>query len=164
MGTRATIRLVCNGVSKKWYVQWDGDTLGSMLLRDLQLLLKAFGGDYEVIKRMVANLTAVDEDSKPTKEQIKQLFQFADITVSNKSYEDWYCLLRRCQSSLVNTLTAGYYIEAGADNKQEFNWNLDFDANLFWYDDCPRFPIDQVPADWKAQCSAAIAHDDASQH
>jgi hypothetical protein len=36
----------------------------------------------------------------PTKEQIEECKKFSDITVSEKTLKEWYCLLRKAQGTL----------------------------------------------------------------
>jgi len=152
MGTKATIRLIYKGIKKTWYIQFDGDTLGAMLVRDLKLLLAAFGGDISMLHTMVSNLKLVNAARSPTPEQIELLRQFADLRVSQQSYEDWYCLLRKCQDSLINTLVAGYIVDV-RKAREEYNWVIDFDTNQFYYNDSLRFDLANIPADWVEQCN-----------
>jgi len=155
MGTRGRVTLVSNGVKKTWYVHFDADSLGWMLLRDLKLLLRAVGGKMEIIKMMVDNLKQI-ETGTPTEEEVKLFFEYSDTRVERQSLDSWYCLLRKCQNSLINTLMTGYYVEDRETSHVQFHWVLDFDANEFYYDDCPHFPLDKVPHDWGEQCNEFI--------
>lgn len=49
------------------------------------------------MKKIATKIELVDSQSKPTAEQIEACSEWTDLSVSNQSTEDWYCLLRNAQ-------------------------------------------------------------------
>lgn len=58
------------------------------------------------LKRIVGSFRVHDPDQKPTQDDIQRLSQYTDLSVSSRSTNDWYCLLRKTQGSLIKTLEA----------------------------------------------------------
>jgi hypothetical protein len=51
--------------------------------------------------RLVANrIVLVGEQTKPSADLIEKYRKFADLGVSTRKYEEWYCLLRKTQGDL----------------------------------------------------------------
>ena len=102
MSTRGYLGLKKNGELKGMYNHFDSypsglgvyivDTLNGIDSKDR---IKVLNDTYDFIQ-------LVDEDSKPTKEQIKLCkdSDVANFIVSTKSEDDWYCLLRETQGNL----------------------------------------------------------------
>lgn len=67
----------------------------------------------------------------PTLEDIKALEKYTDLDVSNRSTDDWYCLLRKCQGSLNNDLQSGYLLNHVSF--EEYAYILNFDIKTFDY-------------------------------
>jgi len=64
-------------------------------------------GDWNQLKKNVAKLKLVDEDSIPSEKQINRYLNvYCDTSVSEQSPTDWYCLLRGAQG--VETLWGVY--------------------------------------------------------
>jgi len=97
MGTRGAYGFHKGGVDKITYNHWDSypDGLGDEIAKFIKkTTIKQMNEIFEKI-------ILVDEhNSKPTKEQIKIYKEFADISVSCQSYEDWYCLLYKTKQDL----------------------------------------------------------------
>lgn len=94
MGTRGLYGFRKNGEDKTTYCHYDSypDGLGRSMIEFIQ----EYGLDLnDIYKRIIL----VDEDSKPTERQIKECKNLADLSVSEKSLEDWYCLLRNAQGN-----------------------------------------------------------------
>ena len=51
------------------------------------------------LKKIATNIELVDGKSEPTDKQIKECEKWTDLSVSDKSTNDWYCLLRNAQSN-----------------------------------------------------------------
>ena len=96
MGTRGIFGLYKDGKTKVTYNHLDSypSYLGVNFLKDIK--------EYTVkeISKAFDRIILVDEDKKPTKEQIKQCKKFCNMSVSNQSETDWYCLLRNAQGNI----------------------------------------------------------------
>lgn len=102
MSTRGYLGLKKNGKLKGMYNHFDSypsglgvyivDTLNEIDSKDR---IKVLNDTYDFIQ-------LINEDSKPTKEQIKLCKDsgVANFIVSTKSEDDWYCLLRETQGNL----------------------------------------------------------------
>lgn len=112
MGTRGIMGLVIEGQTKITYNHFDSypSGLGTDVLNGLRLLLTQ--GDGERLVELARNLVVVDEDSKPTPEQIEALAKHADTGVSTGSLQEWYVLLRNLQGDFKATVEAGVMTDA----------------------------------------------------
>lgn len=113
MGTRGAYGFIADGEMKLAYNHWDSypENLGRNIAKQLYELCTVH--DSTSLKALAAAVTLVDGDTKPTKAQQKKLAKFADLTVSERTTEDWYCLLRNLQGDLARTLTdAGFMVDA----------------------------------------------------
>jgi len=65
------------------------------------------------LKTMSDNIELVDEGSKPTEDQICkcQQFRLIDLSVSERSADDWYCLLRKAHGNLELYSKVGLMID-----------------------------------------------------
>jgi hypothetical protein len=52
------------------------------------------------LKKRFKEIVMVAQDSHPTTEQILSCMAWLDLNVSNKTADDWYCLLRKTQGEL----------------------------------------------------------------
>ena len=66
------------------------------------------------LNEIYKNIVLVDEDSQPTAKQIKECKLLADLSVSEQSLNDWYCLLRNAQG---NPQLYGQGLKYMIDNK-----------------------------------------------
>lgn len=96
MGTRGLIGFRFDGKDKLTYNHYDSypsgvgvDILEEIRKTNLGILKSIFGG-----------IELVDEDIKPTREQIEEYKYFSDERVSSKSLDEWYVLLRSTQGTL----------------------------------------------------------------
>lgn len=147
MGTRGTMAVRVDGVTKSCYNHWDSyySGLGEDILKIAKTLT---GPNKEAVKDMARNLQPVPEGSEPTPEQIIALAEWTDLGVSSRSTSDWYCLLRGTQGQLLETLKAGYY-EPFPLCEEEYSYLIDFDADEFvvWAGDrkTATFKLDALP-------------------
>lgn len=65
---------------------------------------------YEKMVKAARKIILVAEDSKPTFNQIEECKRYANLVVSEQSYEDWYCLLRNAQGNLSAYLNGLRYM------------------------------------------------------
>lgn len=131
MGTRGAMGVRVNGTDKIGYVQFDSYPEGwpSRMVEYLRPV------DLEYIKSRAESLRVVPPTYEPTQHEKVELYRFADLTVSRKSLNDIYCLLRQCQGDLEKTLDAGLVIDASeflADSLFcEYAYIANLDENTF---------------------------------
>jgi hypothetical protein len=113
MSTRGVMGIRHNGVDKLMYNHSDSypTGLGAELVEALSPFVNdASGLDY--LRAKAAALKMVQENSKPTKAQQKELSGIAHLGVGSQSLDDWYCLLRQAQGDLLLTLEIGYGVDS----------------------------------------------------
>lgn len=102
MSTRGYLGLKKNGELKGMYNHFDSypSGLGVYIIETLNGIDS--GDRINVLNETYDFIQLVDEDSKPTKEQIKLCKDsgVANFIVSTRSEDDWYCLLRETQGNL----------------------------------------------------------------
>jgi hypothetical protein len=144
MGTRGTITLRYKGQTIRMYNHWDSylEGLGDDLREELVKLLTLFTIDE--IGTMILNVEKIDTDGDriPTQEEVKKLEKWTDLTVSNRSTLDWYCLLRKTQGSIIETLKAGYASHVEEDCCEHYNYVIDFDNLTFSVNDKMSWRLD----------------------
>ena len=111
MGTRGCMGVRVDGQDKLTYNHFDSypDGLGDDMVKDIKKLLVE---GQKTLRAQALALQLVDENAKPTAEQIAKLNQFADTRVSSGSTEEWYVLLRNLQGKFADTLYAGIMIDS----------------------------------------------------
>lgn len=101
MGTSGVYGLRKNGVDKITYSQSDSypNGLGKNIVEFCKVRFDKLNDLYDKI-------ILVNEDSKPTREQIDICINnnWVNLNVSDKSYDDWYCLLRELQGEPIKYL------------------------------------------------------------
>jgi len=100
MGTRGLLGFIILGQRHAAYNHWDSypDCLGMDIVKFISSLTPE---DYATMAHLVAGITWVDSESKPSPE-LQERYRdlgFSDTRVSNQSLEDWYCLLRKTQGA-----------------------------------------------------------------
>jgi hypothetical protein len=95
MGTRGICGFRIEGQDKLTYNHFDSypDGLGRNVIEFIR------STSTDEMRKIAQGLILVDEDSKPTPEQIEECRQWANIKVSRQSTKDWYCLLREAQGN-----------------------------------------------------------------
>lgn len=112
MSTRGTIGFVIDGQEKLTYNH--SDSYPSWLgVRVLDFCRKA---DWDAVKANAVRIIPVTDDTPPTKEQVKRLIGegVVNLSVSEQSLDDWYCLMREAQGDLSAYLELGLMPD-GAD-------------------------------------------------
>lgn len=106
MGTRGFTGLVVDGEEKIGYQQYDSypSGVGAVVLGQLREMVK----DMDSLRASARALKVVSNDVPPTEAEVEQLRGYADLSVSNQTTEDWYCLLRNTHGDLNVILEAGY--------------------------------------------------------
>ena len=148
MSTRGYLGLKKNGELKGMYNHFDSypSGLGVYIIETLNEIDS--GARINVLNETYDFIQLVDEDSKPTKEQIKICKDsgVANFVVSTKSEDDWYCLLRETQGNLKlyidkvipymlngsdfisDTLFCEWYYIINLDTKKLEVWENDWEA------------------------------------
>jgi hypothetical protein len=109
-------------------VYHDADLLWQILVREIYVLMKhyktkeALQEAFEKIKPVKGN---------PKQADIEKCRPFTDFECETKTPNDWYCILRHCQSSFINTLEAGYILKKEED--QGYTFILDFNTSSVGY-------------------------------
>lgn len=98
-----------DGQLKGTYNHWDSYPSGLGITISSWIEDRNF--DLEKARNESRRLEAVNENEKPTSEQIDKLMQYANLNVSDRSLEDWYALLRETQGDPQATLDSGFYID-----------------------------------------------------
>ena len=96
MSTRGAIGFRLNKQDKVTYNHSSSypEYLGRNVLEFIQ------GETLESLTTIAQSIVLVNEEEKPTAEQINECQQWANLGVGNQSVDDWYCLLRGTQGNL----------------------------------------------------------------
>ena len=106
-------------------VQFDADLLWQVCVREIYVLMKHYGS-IELLRQAFEKL--FEAKGKPKPEAIEKCKIFTVLSISQQSIEDWNCLTRYCQHSLINILESGYFLNNG--NKDTgIIFLLDFNTN-----------------------------------
>jgi len=130
MGTRGSFGFIINGEKKIAYNHFDSypSGLGQDILEQLVEI-----GDLEILKKAVAEIEMVDEDSEPTDEQREYCNNHNTADPNVNRGEGWYSLLRRHQGMITPYVDGFKYMLDGewAFNAEEYDYLIDFDNNKF---------------------------------
>lgn len=112
MGTRGVIGFTVEGQDKLAYNHYDSYPTG--LGVKAATVIQTFTD--EQINAAARRIELVKGDDKPTDEQVEAMKAFTDLTVSNRSVEDWYCLTRDLQGELAPYIdgTVNYMIDGSS--------------------------------------------------
>ena len=96
MGTRGCYGFRKNGIDKLTYNHYDSypDYLGKIMVTFCKET------SLDEMNEIYDRLILVNENDKPTQEQIEECKRYYNGDVSCKTPEDWYCLLRNAQGDL----------------------------------------------------------------
>jgi hypothetical protein len=104
-------------------VQKNADLLWQILVREIYVLMN----HYKTIDSLQLQFESLKEvKNKPKKEAINKCAPFTDISVDIETTESWQCLLWFCQSSYINVLECGYFMNNG--NECDLTFILDFNT------------------------------------
>jgi hypothetical protein len=159
MGTRGTLAVRIDGITKGSYNHWDSypGWLGNRVLE----FLKSETFDLEDVRHKARRLQQVP-DRDPTPAEIEWLKPYTDLGVSGGSTSDWYCLLRETQGNLDAILTAGFYYpsEVGDYDYGYIEWSyvVDLDAQVLEIYDGSRkvreYAFDHLPGPFPTDSDA----------
>lgn len=145
-----------DGVTKATYNHYDSypDYLGESIVKFVRET--SVGELNEIFDRIIM----VEEDSKPTVEQINESIIYYDDRVSTGQIDEWYALLRHSQGDLaVYKKGLRYMIDnSGFINDSSCQWaylvNLDEHMLEVYqgFQDEPliEFTLDHIPSNWVA--------------
>lgn len=117
MGTRGIIGFKTTDKNVIIYNHFDSypSGLGADVMKWIANRVQKVGYDDFIgqTKQQVRSMVAVG-DSAPTESQILkcQKSGIVNLTVSERSTSDWYCLLREAQGDIEKTLEVGFYEDA----------------------------------------------------
>lgn len=108
MGTRGALGFRLNKKDYVSYNHWDSypSGLGNDVVNALKTLTE---GSLKDLKEQVGKIRLIDMETPPTKEDIElcENMGTVDLTVSESSTSDWYCLLRKTQGSPLKMAELG---------------------------------------------------------
>lgn len=156
MGTRGLFGFYYKG---KYYVVYNHfDSYKSGLGRSIvdQIKKAMLEGTFGEWKELLEKIIEVDQSVPPSQEEIEKLKEYANLKVNRRTYQDWYCLLHRCQGSLDKVLKSGYIVnsvdENGTPYWESYNYIVNFDTERldFWSDHNLKksYSFDSLP-DWQ---------------
>jgi hypothetical protein len=107
MSTRGLMGFRIDGIDRASYNHSDSypEGLGVGIIQGYNEAVKRWGLDE--VKNRVRNLEVLNQDVKPTPEQIEKLKSFSNTNVSEMDLKDPYCLLHECQGDILKTLESG---------------------------------------------------------
>lgn len=97
MGTRGALGFRLDGVDKITYNHSDSYPSGL----GLDLLNELVGLNLDTVRENVRKIILVNSADPPTEQQISENQQWANLGVSEQTLEDWYCLLRETQGTIL---------------------------------------------------------------
>ncbi len=135
MGTRGLFGFTYKGRYYVAYNHWDSypSGLGVDIVNQIRKAIEE--NRLEEWKTLLEQIRVIDWEVKPTEEEIEKLAPYTDLTVSNGSTSDWYCLIRKTQGNLNSMLKCGYIDnhvnrETGLPECEEYAYILNFDTNM----------------------------------
>ena len=135
MGTRGCYGFRKNGIDKLTYNHYDSypDYLGKIMVTFCKET------SLDEMNEIYDRLILVNENDKPTQEQIEECKRYYNGDVSCNTPEDWYCLLRNAQGDLDAYKNGLKYMIDSCGFIKDSLWceyayiiNLDTDELEFW--------------------------------
>lgn len=111
MGTRGFVGFVAD--EKETYIYNHFDSYPSGLGLDVLEFVRTVNtwdvpDPWAVVKSQASRLKHIDESVPPTEEDIRALAPWTNLSVSERSTSDWYCLTRETQGNIGAILSSGY--------------------------------------------------------
>jgi hypothetical protein len=119
MGTQGNFGYIIGRKKRIIHVEHDADLLWQILVREIYVLMKHYG-TKEALKIAFEKIKTTKNNPKP--EDIEKYKMFKEFENENN---DWYSILRYCQSSFINILEAGYIV----NQKEEYFLSFILDFN-----------------------------------
>lgn len=157
MGTRGLYGFYYKGKFYVIYNHFDSypSGLGCNIVNEIQNEMDKYGNLDRWIE-MLKNIKVLSETTQPTQptqQDIDKLAPYTDLSISNKSTFDWYCLLSKTQGSINKVFESGYLLNHVNDEQepyfQEYAYIVNFDTNQldFYYSDSKvaSFSLSKLP-------------------
>jgi len=135
MGTRGVYGFRLNGKDKTTYNH--SDSYPEYLGRNIIEFIRSTSS--EEMKSIFNRIELIDKNKKPTKEEIAKCQEWSDFSVSSRSENDWYCLLRSAQGDLFAYKQGLFYMSDDSSFIEDSlfcEWgyiiNLDTDMLEIW--------------------------------
>lgn len=132
MGTRGAYGFYKNSTNKIGYVQYDAypEGLGEDVVKFIN------SSNIAELNSIFNKINVVDENTKPTDEDVEKTKPWHNLSVSRQSTNDWYCLLREAQGDLNAFRDGLEYILDSADFLKsslfcEWGYVINLDTNMF---------------------------------
>lgn len=111
MGTRGVFGFHRNGIDKIMYNHYDSYPSG------LGKAVVEFVKKHSIteLNTIFDRIEMIGGDQLPTQEQVKECEPYTDLSVSDQSVNDWYCLLRNAQGNLEAYAGGLKYMIEGAN-------------------------------------------------
>jgi hypothetical protein len=126
--------------------------LGAKLIEQIRTAIQNGTFPDWVSKVEQLQVIDLDGDRKPTPCEITKLAPYTNLSVSQQSVDDWYCLLRGTQGDLAKILNSGFVFYDSLDFVNmgvEYIYVVNIDSCEFeiHYDEATvdRFPFDFLP-------------------
>lgn len=110
MGTRGFVCFAVDGQLKTAYNHYDSYP-SSLGIAILEWLRKATTNPAE-LRKSLQELRVISRGETPSQADIERLAPWTDLSVSDRSTQDWYCLLRKTQGHPAAIVTAGVIEDA----------------------------------------------------
>ncbi len=135
MGTRGAFGIVESGIEKIGYNQYDSypDGHGVENLAWVRGLVE--NETVDTARQIAAEAILVNENVKPTIEDVLNLEENTDLKVSEQSTDDWYCLTRETHGNIQKMIECGYILDSADFPTDslfcEWGYMVDFDNGVF---------------------------------
>lgn len=136
MGTRGAFGVIIGEKEKIGYNQYDSYPSGKGL-ENLRFVASELWSTYSREKwvKLAKDCRLVSDKRKPTKVDKDRLRAFTDLSVSEQSLDDWYCLTRQTHGSIEWMLRCGYILDSHDFPLDsvfcEWGYMIDFDKETF---------------------------------
>jgi hypothetical protein len=131
VGTRGAFGVIIGEQEKIGYNQFDSYPQG-FGIENLRWLREA---DLIEVRQRAEAVQVVDNDRKPTPDEVAALQQVTDLGVSEQSTDDWYCLTRHTHGSIEAMLECGFILDSHTFPLDglfcEWAYIVDLDRNVF---------------------------------
>jgi hypothetical protein len=137
MGTRGAFGVIIGEKEKIGYNQFDSypDGQGLANLHELREAYLKGGRSFDTLRDLARKARLVSDEHKPTADDVRRLRTTTDLSVSEQSTEDWYCLTRMTHGSIVQMLQCGYILDSSDFPLNslfcEWAYLVDFDQHTF---------------------------------
>lgn len=135
MGTRGAFGVIIGEKEKIGYNQYDSYP-GGKGVQNLRWLRGVVQEEYiDSVKALADACVVVSDEKVPTAKDVRRLKPFTDLSVSEQSTKDWYCLTRGTHGDIAQMLRCGYILDSAEFPLDslfcEWAYILDLDLEVF---------------------------------